>query len=91
MVGYLGQGCAVVRADLPATGRTGTGTSFRWAAGIQVNEDRIDIIEWLDVNDSTRAAADLTKVLTGELARINAKTPDSFLIPAVITAKPIAV
>jgi proteasome lid subunit RPN8/RPN11 len=95
IVGYPGQGCAVIRADLPAAGRTGPEASFRWAAGIQVNEDRIDIIEWLDVNDNdndnAHAAADLTNVLAGELARINAKTPDSFLIPAVITAKPIAV
>jgi len=90
VVRYPGQGCAVVRADLPTTDRTDSGTSFRWTAGIQVNEDRIDIIEWLDVNDSAHAAADLTKVLAGELARIKAKTPDSFLVPAVITAKPIA-
>src|SRR6202034_1120639 len=90
VVGYPGQGCAVIRADLPATGPTGPGTSFRWAAGIQVNEDRVDIIEWLDVNDNAHTAADLTKVLAGELARINAKIPDSFLIPVVIMAKPIA-
>jgi proteasome lid subunit RPN8/RPN11 len=90
MVRYLGQGCAVVKVDLPATDRAGSGCSFRWAAGTRVNENRIDIIEWLDVNDSTHAAADLTKVLAGEFERINAKTPDSFLVPAVITAKPIA-
>jgi len=90
LVRYLGQGCAVIRADLPVTGRTEPGASFSWAVGIQVNEDRIDIIEWLDVNDNAREAADLTEVLAGELARINARTPDSFLIPAVITAKPIA-
>jgi proteasome lid subunit RPN8/RPN11 len=89
-VRYLGQGCAVIRADLPATGHTGPGTSFRWAVGTQVNEDRIDIIEWLDASDNAHTAADLTEVLARELARVNTKKPDSFLIPTVITAKPIA-
>jgi proteasome lid subunit RPN8/RPN11 len=90
MVAYHGKGCAVIRADLPATGGTEPGTSFRWAVGIEVSENRIDIIEWLDVNDDARAVADLTEVLAGELARINAQTNDAFLVPAVITAKPIA-
>lgn len=90
MVHYLGSGCAVIRADLPATGRTEAGTSFRWAAGIEVNVNRIDIIEWLDVNDDAGAVTDLTEVLGGEVARIKVETPGAFLIPAVIAAKPIA-
>lgn len=88
-VRYHGQGCAVIRADLPATGHAGSETLFRWAVGIQVSEDRLDIVEWLEVNDDARAA-ELTEVLAGELARINAERPDAFLIPAVIMAKPIA-
>ncbi len=87
---HRGKGCAVIRADLPATGRAGSEALFRWAVGIQVSEDRIDIIEWLEVNDDARAAAELTEVLAGELARINAEKPGAFLIPAVIMAKPIA-
>ncbi len=87
---YLGKGCAVIKADLAATGHAVPGTSFRWAFGIQVNEDRIDVIEWLDLNDNSHTAAELTRFLAGELARINAKTPDAFLIPAIVMAKPIA-
>jgi proteasome lid subunit RPN8/RPN11 len=90
MVSYHGEGCAVIRADLPATSHTGPGTSFRWAAGIQVNDNRLDIIEWLDVDDDAGAAADLAEVLSGELARINTKAPDAFLIPAIVTTKPVA-
>jgi proteasome lid subunit RPN8/RPN11 len=88
-VRYLGQGWAVIRADLAATSSPGPGTSFGWAVGIEVNEDRIDIIEWLDIDD-TRTAADLTEVLAGELARITATTSNAFLIPAVIISRPIA-
>ena len=90
MVRYPGQGCAVIRADLPAADRTGPGTSLRWAAGVQVNEDRIDITEWLDVNDNIQTPLDLTEVLAGKLAQINANPPPSFLIPAAVIAKPIA-
>ena len=91
MVPYQGQGCAVIRADLAATGSIVPGTSFRWAAGIEVNENRLDIIEWLDVDDDAHTeAAHLTEVLAGKLARIKAKMPDAFLIPAVIMAKPVA-
>ena len=88
-VGYQGEGCAVIRADLPLTGRTGPGSWRRWAIGTEVNENRIDIIEWLDVDDTGTAACP-TEVLSGELARVNAKTPGAFLIPAVIMAKPVA-
>jgi proteasome lid subunit RPN8/RPN11 len=87
---YHGDGCAVIRADLEATGSAEPGASFGWAAGIPVNENRIDIIEWLDVGDGTRAADDLTKVLAGALARSKAKSPDALLVPAVIAATPIA-
>src|SRR5262249_26371781 len=87
---YQGKGCAVIRADLAANGGAGPGTSFRWAAGIEVDENRTDIVEWLDVNDDDCIAADLTEALAGELARIKAKMSDAFLIPAVIMAKPIA-
>jgi proteasome lid subunit RPN8/RPN11 len=87
---YQGEGCAVIRADLPLTGRTGPGNWRQWAIGIQVNESRIDIIEWLGVTDA-ETAADLTGVLSGELARIKAETPGAFLVPAVTMAKPVAV
>jgi len=90
-VSYHGEGWAVIRADLPLTGRTVPGSWRRWAIGTQVNKNRIDIIEWLDVIDDAGTAADLTEVLSGELARINAKTPGAFLIPAVAMAKPVAV
>jgi proteasome lid subunit RPN8/RPN11 len=88
-VRYPGQGCAVIRADLAATS-TEPGTSFRWAVGIEVSENRIDVIEWLDAND-VGTTAELTDVLTRELMRITANLPDAFLIPAVIMAEPIAV
>jgi proteasome lid subunit RPN8/RPN11 len=90
VVYHLGQGWAVVKADLPETGHTGPGTSSWWAVGTQVNDDRIDIIEWLNVNEDVPAADELTKVLAGEFARISAKTPGAFLIPTVIAARPIA-
>ena len=90
MVHYPGKGCAVIKADLPIADRSGSGTSVKWAVGIQVNDNRVDIIEWLDVNHDVRAGAGFTNVLAAKLAQINARTPDAFLVPAVITAKPIA-
>jgi proteasome lid subunit RPN8/RPN11 len=90
---YLGEGCAVIRADLAATGSGGPGASFRWAVGIPVNENRIDIIEWLDLADDgrARAVAGLAEVLASELTRTRGSTPDAFLIPALIMAQPIAI
>jgi hypothetical protein len=87
MVLYPGKGYAVIKADLPESWNPGSGTSFRWAAGIEVSEGRIDVFEWLDVNDE---ATGVTGLLTGELARIRANKPDAFLIPTVVIAKPIA-
>jgi hypothetical protein len=89
-VSYQGKGCAVIRADLPLTGRTGSGSWRRWAIGVQVNENRIDITDWLDVIDDAGTAAGLMEVLSGKLAQINAKTPGAFLIPAVTMAEPVA-
>jgi proteasome lid subunit RPN8/RPN11 len=89
MDSYLGDGCAVIRADLPAADRTGPEISFRWAVGVPVGENRTDIIEWLDV--AARAAAvDLTEFLSRELARITVRTPNALLVPAVTISKPIA-
>jgi hypothetical protein len=88
-VHYQGEGCAVIRADLPLPGRTGPGSWRRWAVGIEVNENRIDVIEWLDV-DCTGTAADLAEILSGQLARVNAESPGAFLMPAVAMEKPVA-
>lgn len=85
---YHGKGCAVIKADLPASWNTELGTSFRWAAGIEVDENRIDVIEWLDVNDK---AADVAELLARELARLHVNKPDAFLMPAIVMAKPIAI
>jgi proteasome lid subunit RPN8/RPN11 len=84
---YHGEGCAVIKADLPATWNTEMGTSFRWAAGIEADENRIDVIEWLDVNDKS---ADTAELLTRELARIHVNRSSAFLIPAIVISKPIA-
>ena len=89
IVSFLGQGCVVIRADLAPAGRIEPETSLRWAVGVPVGEDRIDITRWLDAHDDGRAAGDLADVLTGELARIGAP-PEAFLVPAVVVAKPIA-
>lgn len=83
---HPGEGCAVIKADLPAA----PGNSFQWAAGIPVGESRTDIIEWLDVGGDAGAAAGLTEVLSKELARISAKKRGAFLIPAVVMATPVA-
>lgn len=87
-VHYGGNGCAVIRADVPAG--HGAGNSLRWAVGRPVSEDRIDVIGWLDVN-GTRADAGLTKTLSGQLADIKKETPGAFLIAAVVAAEPMAV
>jgi|GEM_PF-1307756 len=88
--GYPEEGCVVVRADLPAAGRTEAGTFLRWAAGTRADGNRIDIVEWLDFSDADGPVEDLTQVLGRELARIRAQAADAFLVPAVITATPIA-
>lgn len=86
---YEGKGCAVIKADVPAS-HDGAENSLRWAAGIPVSDNRIDVTRWLDVN-GTRPAVSVTEILSGQLALIKEKTPDAFLIPAVVTAKPMAV
>ena len=90
MVHYLGTGCAVIKADLPAADRAGPGASVRWAVGTQVNDNRIDIVEWLYVGDDARAAAGFSDALAGKLARIEASTGAAFLVPAVVVTKPTA-
>lgn len=89
IIRFLGQGCAVIRADLAPAGRSESQASFRWAVGVPVGDDRIDVIRWLDAYDD-RGAADLADVLAEELALIKAATPDAFLVPAVVVAMPIA-
>jgi len=88
-VHYHGKGCAVIRADLSATGCAESEAFFRWAVGRQVSEDRIDIVEWLEVNDDAGVTG-LADAPTEELARINAEQSGAFLIPAVVMAKPVA-
>lgn len=90
IISFLGQGCVVIRADLAPAGRIEPQTALRWAVGVPVGEDRIDITGWLDAHDDGRTAADLADVLAGELARIKAVVPDAFLVPAVVVTKPIA-
>jgi len=89
---YVGKGCAVIRADVPTTGRAVTESWRQWAIGSQVSQNRIDIIEWLDIVHDAGTATDLTQVLSAELARVrtNREAPEAFLIPAVIIAKPVA-
>jgi len=90
MVHYPGTGCAVIKADLPAADRAGPAASVRWAVGTQVNDNRIDIVDWLYVSDHARAAADFPDVLAGKLALIEARTRAAFLVPAIVLTTPIA-
>jgi len=86
---YLSEGCAVIRADLAAAGRVSPAVSLPWAVGIQVSESRIDIVQWLHIDDDG-ATADLTEILAGQLERIRATRPGAFLVPAVIVTRPVA-
>jgi proteasome lid subunit RPN8/RPN11 len=86
---YLSEGCAVIRADLTGAGRVSPAVSLPWAVGIQVSESRIDIVEWLHIDDDG-ATADLTEILAGQLERIRATRPGAFLVPAVIVTRPVA-
>lgn len=86
---YPGEGCAVIKVDLPPVGRSGPEGWRRWGIGIQASENRIDIVEWLGAVDA-KPASDLTEALAGELTRIRTKVPGAFLIPAVTVAKPVA-
>ena len=89
MITFLGEGCAVIRADLAPAGRTEPEDAFRWAVGIPVGEDRIDIVVRLDAKDDD-PAADLTQVLAEKLAQIKEIASDAFLVPVVTVAQPIA-
>lgn len=86
---YLSEGCAVIRADLAAAGHASPAVSLPWAVGIQVSESRIDIVEWLDVDDDG-ATAGQTEILAGRLEGIRATRPGAFLVPAVIVTRPVA-
>jgi Prokaryotic E2 family A len=90
IVEFRGGGCVVIRADLASTVGAEPEASFRWAVGIPVGEDRVDIIKWLDASDDSRGTAELIEVLATELTPIKAVEPDAFLLPAVTVAEPIA-
>jgi hypothetical protein len=89
-VGYGGEGWAVIRADLPLTHHFQPEAWRRWAIGIPVGDNRIDIIEWLNSVDDD-ASADVTKALSGELERVRANVPGVVLVPAITLTQPIAV
>jgi len=85
---YLGEGCVVVKADLPAN-QICRDTFLCWAIGIKMREDRVDIIKWLDFRDNTDSADGLAHILTEELASVRTATPEAFLVPAVVTPQPM--
>lgn len=87
---FNAEGCAVIKVDLSATVKAGQEASIGCAVGVRVNEQRIDIVEWLDLDAAMATAAGADEFLAGELGRIKARTPDAFLVPAVIVAKSIA-
>jgi hypothetical protein len=88
LVDYPGEGWAVIKSDLTATGPGEPDTSYRWAVGVPVNEDRIDVTRWLDV--VAEADSGDTEVLAQELARIRTTVPGAFLVPAVVLKKAVA-
>lgn len=90
-VGYPGEGWAVIKADTPTTDRPSPRSWRQWAIATQVSQNRLDVVEWLDVAGDASAAANLTDVLSKKLARANEKTPGAFLIAAVVIARPVAV
>ncbi len=89
-VSYYGAGCAVIKADLPHAGRIEQENGLWWAVGVQVSDNRIDIVEWLEGIPEVAPNAQLTKTLAGKLARIQVEHPDALLVPAVNLAKPVA-
>jgi hypothetical protein len=90
-VGYRGEGWAVIRADLPLPDHFEPEAWRRWAIGIPVTDNRIDIVEWLNSVDDDATAAGVTEALSGELARIRGNVPGAFLVPAITLAQPVAV
>ena len=85
---YLGKGCVVVKADLPAD-QMCQDTLLCWAIGIKMREDRVDIIEWLDFRDNADSTDGLAHMLTEKLASVRTATPEAFLVPAVLTPQPM--
>jgi proteasome lid subunit RPN8/RPN11 len=87
---YPPTGCVVIKADLPHDDRATPGAFLRWAVGVRVGDDRIDVAEWLGPGGAIDQEHDLTSALSGELERVRGRVPGAFLIPAAVLPKPIA-
>jgi proteasome lid subunit RPN8/RPN11 len=85
-------GCMVIRADLVPSDRGRTGSFFRWAVGVQLDADRADVVEWLEISADGCTADQLVDGLMSELRDVRTRTScdDAFLVPAVILPEPIA-
>lgn len=88
MVDYAGHGWAVIKGDLPADRRLGPDAPFRWAIGVQANQDRVDIVRWLD--GTGEADSDDTDVLAGVVDEVRVTVPGAFLVPAVVLRTAVA-
>jgi proteasome lid subunit RPN8/RPN11 len=86
-------GCVVVTADLSPADRARPGSFPCWAIGVQLAEDRIDIVDWLDLSVTVEGPRERqADYLAGELREARTKTGyrHAFLVPAVILPEPIA-
>jgi hypothetical protein len=90
LVGYTREGCAVIRADLPAVDIAREESLFCWTLGIASEEDRIDIMGWLRLDGDTGSSWAENDVVSNELEEINKLSSNAFLMPAIVVPKPIA-
>lgn len=85
-------GCVVITADLVPADRVRDGSFLRWAVAIQVDDDRADIVDWLDASFEGDDPEELHSGLAGQLREARARSGffNAFLVPAVILPEPIA-
>ena len=82
-------GCVVIQADLPGASRAAGEFQLRWAIGVRVSDERVDIVQWLETPDSGEDPA--ADDLASELARLREEIPGALLIPAVIVPRATAI
>ena len=79
----------VIQADLPCASRAAGEFQLRWAIGVRVSDERVDIVRWLETPDSGEDP--VADDLASELARLREEIPGALLIPAVIVPRATAI
>jgi proteasome lid subunit RPN8/RPN11 len=83
-------GYVVVQADLPQSERTAAEPLLRWAVGVRVSSDRVDIVDWLDFHRDIDQEGQTVSKFASDLDQQLPRIAGAFLVPALILPRPTA-